>query len=227
MRKPPIVHSRRLADSSHFLRVELLDLEFSNGQRRTYERLKGSGLGAVIIVPMRDDDTVLLVREYGAGIDRYELGLPKGRLDRDETVEQGANRELKEEVGYGARELHILTTLSLSPAYMTSMTHVVLARDLYPERLPGDEPEELEVVEWKLSRLHELIGVPNTETRRSLTKLFVLESLAQEPRIEKVVRCDVAPAPGSRDRVDVQLEVKPVAFAETVAIGPFTLSFAP
>jgi phage baseplate assembly protein W len=77
------------------------------------------------------------------------------------------------------------------------------------------------------SRLHELIGVPNTETRRSLAKLFVLESLAQEPRIEKVVRCDVIPAPGSRDRVDVQLEVKPVAFAETVAVGPFTLSFAP
>jgi phage baseplate assembly protein W len=77
------------------------------------------------------------------------------------------------------------------------------------------------------SRQHELIGSPNTETRRSLTKLFVVESLAQEPRIEKVVRCDVAPAPGSRDRVDIQLEVKPVAFAETVAIGPFTLSFAP
>ena len=173
MRKPPIVHSTRLAEGSHFLKVELLDLEFSNGERRVYERLKSSGLGAVIIVPMRDDDTVLLVREYGAGIDRYELGLPKGRLDRDETVEQGANRELKEEVGYGARELHILTTLSLSPAYMTSMTHVVLARGLYPERLPGDEPEELEVVEWKLSRLHELIGRPDVSEGRSIAALFI------------------------------------------------------
>jgi ADP-ribose diphosphatase len=173
MRKPPIVHSKRLAEGSHFLRVELLDLEFSNGQRRTYERLKSSGLGAVIIVPMLDDDTVLLVREYGAGIDRYELGLPKGRLDRDETVEQGANRELKEEVGYGARELHILTSLSLSPAYMTAMTHVVLARELYPERLEGDEPEQLEVVEWKLSKLHELIGRPDVSEGRSIAALFI------------------------------------------------------
>jgi len=173
MRKPPIVHSTRLAEGSHFLKVELIDLEFSNGERRMYERLKGSGLGAVIIVPMRDEDTVLLVREYGAGIDRYELGLPKGRLDRDETVEQGANRELKEEIGFGARELHILTTLSLSPAYMTSMTHVVLARDLYPERLPGDEPEELEVVEWKLSKLHELIGRADVTEGRSIAALFI------------------------------------------------------
>src|SRR5580765_4406219 len=173
MRKPPIIHSTRIAEGSHFLKVELLELEFSNGERRTYERLMGSGLGAVIIVPMQDDDTVLLVREYGVGVDRYELGLPKGRMDRDETVEQGANRELKEEVGYGAREMHILATLSLSPAYMTSMTHVVLARDLYPERLAGDEPEELEVVEWKLSRLHELIGRPDVSEGRSIAALFI------------------------------------------------------
>jgi ADP-ribose diphosphatase len=173
MRKPPIVHSLRAAEGSHFLKVELLDLEFSNGERRVYERLKSSGLGAVVIVPMRDDDTVLLVREYSAGIDRYELGLPKGRLDRDETVEQGANRELKEEVGFGARELHILTTLSLSPAYMTAMTHVVLARDLYAERLPGDEPEELEVVEWKMSQLHQLIGRPDVTEGRSIAALFI------------------------------------------------------
>jgi 8-oxo-dGTP pyrophosphatase MutT (NUDIX family) len=111
--------------------------------------------------------------EYGAGIDRYELGLPKGRLDRDETVEQGANRELKEEVGYGARELHILTTLSLSPAYMTSMTHVVLARELYPEKLAGDEPEELEVVPWKMSQLHELIACHDVSEGRSIAALFI------------------------------------------------------
>ena len=69
--------------------------------------------------------------------------------------------------------MHILTTLSLSPAYMTSMTHVVLARDLFAERLPGDEPEELEVVEWKLSRLHDLIGRADVSEGRSIAALFI------------------------------------------------------
>jgi ADP-ribose diphosphatase len=173
MRPPPKIHATRTADASHFLHVEQVDLEFSNGERRTYERLKGSGLGAVIIVPMQDDDTVLLVREYGVGVDRYELGLPKGRLDRDETVEQGANRELKEEIGFGARHLKILNTLSLSPSYMTSMTHVVLAQDLFPERLEGDEPEELEVVPWKLSELHLLLGHEEVSEGRSIAALFI------------------------------------------------------
>jgi len=173
MRKPPIIHAMRDVDNSSFLRVEQLDLEFSNGERRTYERLKGSGLGAVIIVPMLDDDTVLLVREYGAGVGHYELGLPKGRLDQDETAEQGAERELKEEIGYGARRLKILHNLSLSPSYMTHMTHVVLAQDLYPERLLGDEPEELDVVPWKMAELHTLLGRDDVTEGRSIAALFM------------------------------------------------------
>jgi ADP-ribose diphosphatase len=173
MLKPPITHATRAIEASRFLCAEEVDLEFSNGERRTFERLKGSGLGAVVIVPMQDDDTVLLVREYAVGVDRYELGLPKGRLDRDETAEQGANRELKEEIGFGAHELHILTNLAVSPAYMTAMTHVVLARNLYPERLLGDEPEPLEVVPWKLSQLHTLLGQPEVSDGRSIAALFI------------------------------------------------------
>lgn len=173
MRKPPIIHATRELEQSHFLRAEQLDLEFSNGERRTYERLKASGLGAVIIVPMLDDETVLLVREYGAGVGRYELSLPKGRLDQDETAEQGANRELKEEAGYGANKLTILHNLSLSPSYMTHMAHIVLAQDLYPERLPGDEPEELEVVPWKMADLHTLVARDDVTEGRSIAALFM------------------------------------------------------
>lgn len=173
MAKLPIIHARRDVAQSPFLRAEQLDLEFSNGERRTYERLQSHGLGAVIIVPMLDDDTVLLVNEYAAGLGRYELGLPKGRLDQDETVEQGADRELKEEVGCGARKLTILHHLSLAPAYMTHMAHVVLAQDLYPERLQGDEPEELEVVPWKLADLHTLIARDDVTEGRSIAALFM------------------------------------------------------
>ena len=169
----PTILGRRMVEQSRFLKTELIDLEFSNGERRTHERLVTSGFGAVIMVPMRDDDTVLLVREYASGIEGYELGLPKGRLDRDETALQGANRELKEEIGFGANELHILGTLSLSPTYMSAMTHVVLARDLYPQRLQGDEPEELEVVEWKLSELHTLLLEPEVSEGRSIAAMFM------------------------------------------------------
>ena len=169
----PRILATRSVQSSRFLHVEQVDLEFANGVRRTYERLGGTYFGAAIIVPMIDAETVLLVREYGVGVQRYELGLPKGRLEQGETVCEGANRELKEEVGYGAKQLSVIGKLSLSPAYMTHMTHVVLAQDLFAERLPGDEPEELEVVPWKLNQLHDLLGREDVSEGRSLAALFM------------------------------------------------------
>jgi len=173
MAKLPKIRARSEQDPGRLFKVERLDLEFSNGSTRTYERLRARGLGAVIVVAMRDTETVLLVREYAAGLHHYELGLVKGRLEVGETVLEGAQRELREEIGYGAHELLELTSLSLAPGYMTHVTHVVLARNLYPAKLEGDEPEELEVVPWRLSDLYSLVQRPDCTEGRSIAALYI------------------------------------------------------
>jgi ADP-ribose diphosphatase len=172
MQRLPTIHGTTEHEAGPY-RVERLDLEFGNGERRCYERLHSRGHGAVIVVPMLDADTVLLVREYAAGVHRYELGLVKGRIDAGETPLEAANRELQEEAGYGARELQVLRSISLAPGYMSHQTHLVLARDLYPQRLPGDEPEELEVVLWKLDALHTLALREDCSEGRSIAALFI------------------------------------------------------
>lgn len=171
-RRLPTIHGRRQEQAGPF-QLEHLDLEFSNGERRQFQRLNGRGHGAVVVVPMLDEHTVLLVREYAAGMHRYELGLVKGRIDAGESAIDAANRELKEEAGYGARQLQVLRELSLAPTYMSHQTTLVLARDLYPERLPGDEPEELEVVPWKLAELDQLMLREDFSEGRSLAALFI------------------------------------------------------
>jgi ADP-ribose diphosphatase len=171
-RRLPTIHGITEHDVGPY-RMERLDLEFSNGERRRYERLHGRGHGAVVVVPMLDDDTVLLVREYAAGVHRYELGLVRGRIDEGESPEHAADRELQEEAGYGARSLHVLRSLSLAPSYMSHQTHLVIARELYPQRLPGDEPEELEVVPWKLDALHELVLREEFSEGRAIAALFI------------------------------------------------------
>ena len=171
-RRLPVIHGITEHDAGPY-RMERLDLEFSNGERRRYERLHGRGHGAVAVVPMLDDETVLLVREYAAGVHRYELGLVKGRIDAGESPEQAADRELMEEAGYGARRIDVLRTLTLAPVYMSHLTHVVLARDLYPQRLPGDEPEELEVVPWKLAEIDGLLDREDFSEGRTIAALFL------------------------------------------------------
>lgn len=170
--KPRILHAETIARSRLF-RIEQLDLRFANGVEVRYERLVGSRAGAVLIVALLDTDTVLLVREYAAGVDRYELALPKGRIEDGEDVLAAANREMMEELGYGARSLRRLTTLTLAPGYFGHATHVVLARDLYPQRLPGDEPEEIEVVPWRLSELDGLLEREDVTEARSIAALFL------------------------------------------------------
>lgn len=173
MPKLPIIHDLQERDEGRN-RVEELDLEFSNGERRRYTRMKPRGHGAVIIAAMPDPDTVLLIREYACGVHRYELGLPKGRIDAGESILEAANRELKEEAGFGGRRLSLVRSLTLAPTYMAHQTHLVLAEDIYPEKLVGDEPEDLEVVPWRLDRLHELMLLEDCSEGRSLAALFII-----------------------------------------------------
>ncbi len=177
MAKKPIILNKTTIATSRLFRIEALEIEFSNGQLRNYERLaRGhSGSGAVLIVPMLDAETVLLIREYSAGVHRYELGLPKGKTDAGESFLEAANRELKEEVGFGARNLHHLSSLSIAPSYLEHMTEIIIAQDLYAEKLEGDEPEELEVIPWKLTHINQLLATGECTEARSIAALFMAQ----------------------------------------------------
>lgn len=154
---PEIRKKARIADT-RFFHVEELHLEFSNHEKRIYERLISPPLRAVLIVPMLDDETVLLIQEYAGGMDDYEVGLPKGSIDPGESAEEAANRELKEEIGYGARKLTHLKDLSMAPGYMGHKIQIFLAQDLYEEKLEGDEPEPITVIEHSIHDIDTLIA---------------------------------------------------------------------
>lgn len=166
---------------TRLFRVEELLLRFSNGVERIYERLTHPPHGAVLVVPMLDDDTVLLIREYGAGVEGYELGLPKGACHAGEDRLIAANRELMEEVGYGAHHLEFVKSITLSPSYMSHGIDVVLARDLYEKRLPGDEPEPLDVVPWSMDRLDELVAREDFTEGRSIAALYIVRDMLGRP----------------------------------------------
>lgn len=76
------------------------------------------------------------------------------------------------------------------------------------------------------SRIHELIGRENDGPRRNLLRLFILEALKAEPRIDKIIELKVEPSPDTRSTVDVRLHIKPVATTEMVTIGPFPIQLA-
>ena len=181
MAQKPRILERRLVAETRIFRVEQLDLAFSNGSRRCFERLL-SGPGSVLVVPLRDANTLLLTREYAAGTDRYELGFPKGIVEEGEDVLEAANRELQEEVGYAARELHLLQGVTLAPGYIQHRTSLVLARDLYERSAEGDEPEPIEVVSWNLHDLDALLTREDFSEARSIAALYLTRRRLEQER---------------------------------------------
>ncbi len=171
--KPEITSRQIIARTRKFL-IERVGLRFDNGAEVEYERLRSRGVGAVMIIPLLQGDTLLLVREYAAGLDRYELAFPKGLIDAEESIEAAADRELKEEVGFGSRRLTTLRTVSVAPGYANFETHIVLAEDLYPQRLVGDEPEPIEVVPWKLADIASLLRQEDFVEARSIAAVYLL-----------------------------------------------------
>ncbi len=177
LQKPKILKVDTVA-SSRLFTIESVDLTFSNGVNRVYERMRSSGREAVLIVPVIDDD-LLLIHEYAVGTESYELGFPKGLIDPGESVLEAANRELMEEVGFGAQHFDVLAKLSMAPSYFSSKMNIVIAKGLYPQSLEGDEPEPLPQTRWPISRMMELLQQPDFTEARNVSALFLAREFLQ------------------------------------------------
>ncbi|MFM2480590.1 ADP compounds hydrolase NudE [Celerinatantimonas sp. YJH-8] len=178
----PKLLGKEISARSRFFTVEALHLEFANGSQRVYERLLGGNSGAVMMVPVTENDELLLVSEYAAASERYELSFPKGIVDSGETTAQAANRELQEEIGMAAQQLSLLKELTVAPSYFCGSMQIFVAQGLYPSRLEGDEPEPLQVERIPIAQSFELLEQPQFSEARTIAALFLFHQWWQQQR---------------------------------------------
>jgi ADP-ribose pyrophosphatase len=116
--------------------------------------------GAVSVVPLRDDDTVVLVRQYRAALDRVLLEIPAGKRDvSGEAPEVTANRELAEEVGLRANSLVKLVEFYNSAGFSDEHSIVFLGTDLdeVPPDRHGAEEQHMTIEHVPLADVRSLI----------------------------------------------------------------------
>lgn len=173
MPEKPIIHSVKTIAQTRLFHVESVELEFSNGACRQYERINNDVAGAVTVIPVTEE-SVILIREYAVGSDEYELGFVKGLIDPGESPIEAGNRELKEEIGFGSNKITLIRKTRVTPHYTTAVGYMLLAEGLYTESHEGDEPEELEQLHWPLSDIDSLLEHKEINDVRTLHALYWL-----------------------------------------------------
>ena len=113
--------------------------------------------GAAAIVPVTEDGKILMVRQYRNALDRYTLEIPAGGLNPGEDTKTAATRELEEETGYKAGKFEFLLSIRTTVAFCNELIDIYLAEDLEEGEQHLDEDEYLEIVEYPLSELLDMI----------------------------------------------------------------------
>ena len=127
----------------HFLKVRRDEIRLPNGKTAWREHVVHPG--AVMIVPITDDGLLIVERQYRYPLDRVLLEFPAGKLDPNETTLHCAQRELREETGFRAREWAYAGRMHNAPAYSNEFIEVWLARGLVAGPQELDDGEFVEV----------------------------------------------------------------------------------
>ncbi|MBT5863357.1 MAG: ADP compounds hydrolase NudE [Gammaproteobacteria bacterium] len=175
----PIIKNKSTIITTKLFKINKLDIEFDNQAIREYEVISGTGSGAVMIIPILGDN-FLFIREYAAAINNYSLTFPKGKIDDGESILVAANRELQEEIGYKANKIRQIFSLNLAPGYMDHKTYIILAENLVPSKLNGDEPEDLEVIKYNKNNLSNLLLESNNIDSRALASLYIYNQITND-----------------------------------------------
>ncbi len=123
--------------------ITLTRAGFVDPDGHTFQRDVVRHPGAVAVVAVTDDGSVVLVRQYRPALDQWILEVPAGTCDVDgEPAVEAARRELAEEAGYAADRLDLLTRTAISPGFCDQRSSVYLATGLTPVPLDRQGIEE-------------------------------------------------------------------------------------
>lgn len=113
--------------------------------------------GAAAVVPMLDDETLILIKQYRHAAGGFIWEIPAGRLDPGEDPLVCAQRELREEVGYRAANFEKLTAILTAPGFCDEKIHIYLATGLEPCHQSLEDDEVLYVTQKSLSEAIDMV----------------------------------------------------------------------
>ena len=135
--------------------------------------------GSVAVLPVRDDGQLILVRQYRCVFKKQVIELPAGRIDKGETALHAAKRELREEVGLGARKWERLLRILPTPGFCSETVTIYRASGFFSSQAEPDPDERIEILHMPLATALRLVARGEIEDAKTLVALFLEK---QRPR---------------------------------------------
>ena len=166
---PKILSSQKVFDG----RVINVTVDTVSEGEVTYQREVVHHGGSAVIVPVFDDSTVALVRQYRHPAVRYLLEVPAGTLANGERPDAGAARELQEELGLVAARLEKLSEFFVSPGFCEEKMWVYLATELTEGPQSLEDDEILDVVRLPIAVALEMITSGEIQDAKTIIGLIL------------------------------------------------------
>lgn len=177
---PKIVNSQKVFEG----RVFNVTVDTVSEGELTYQRDVVHHNGSAAIVPVFDDGTVALVRQYRHPAVRYLLEVPAGTLSKGERPEVGAARELEEELGLIAARLEKLSEFFVSPGLSEEKMWIYLATELTEGKQALEDDEILEIVRLPIADALEMITSGEIQDAKTIIGLMLAAPRVGAPMLE-------------------------------------------
>jgi ADP-ribose pyrophosphatase len=162
------------------VQLEIHNLEDDDGRRHKAEVVTHPG--AVVILPVLDERTILLIRNRRHAVGQTLIELPAGTLERGEDPMNAAGRELQEETGYLAGRLRIVGNFYSCPGITNEKMYAFAAFDLQPTRQALEHGEEIEVFESGIDDAIEWTRTGQIIDAKTIATLLMYDKFLRPPR---------------------------------------------
>lgn len=170
MKNDTKIISREQKYQGDIFRLEEDTIELENGVK--YRHLTLVHPGAIVVLAIESDGSILLVSQYRHSIQKNILEIPAGTINPGENPLECAKRELREETGMAARSWLSLGILHPVPGFCNEVQNLFLATDLYRDPLPQDDSEQIEVFRMSKADLDAAIKTGKITDGKTLAALY-------------------------------------------------------
>lgn len=154
------------------LRIDTVELPDQKYSKR--ELVEHSG--AVAVIPITEDNKIVMVRQYRKSVEEYLLEVPAGKLEMGEEPLECAQRELLEETGYKSDNLEYLFKIFTSPGFSNEAISIFVAKNLVKDVAQPDEDEYIEIEEYEIDELMTMIKEEKIKDAKTISSILYMKN---------------------------------------------------